>query len=220
MPRLRVVNLFSPSGATTPPAIDVHVTDNGDQTLVSGLAYGKASDYLPVPKYATTVVDTAGTSDDLAAKGSKVGGPDLQSTMLVVADPDKPGVADTVFLTERNPAMDEFALPLAPAGKALLFANAEALPFATSPPFDLGTAAGCLSKDKAQDGVAISGNQTIRYPLDPGHLDIAAFKGLDTPPCSSRLIAPVPVDVAADHRYLLLIYGPGSDYHSLILPIA
>lgn len=237
MAMLRLVNLYALDAS--PPALDVYFGyDAGSgRTLVSGLAFGADTGYLPVTipsarGLALTAYRQGRTAvaDRLAFLSPQMRPGDVQTLVVEATGASVGGVAFFEVVTTPG----QVAATLLPAGKALLLMSTHSmekvLGLQGGPRFGIGHPGGaCLSPYELSD-LSVNDGAASTYAVDPGRLQLAVFpepppgppgEAAPSPDCRGKPLAgPVTIDLAAGGRTLVLVYGTSlTDVRLLVLPL-
>jgi hypothetical protein len=230
--KVRIVNLYVPADGT-PGSVDVlpGYTAAEDAEAVDTVPFGEAGEYFSPPatsdgRSVFSIYPEGSSSDDdrlmqvdqTIVKGDQV-------TILLTSGEDLDGKrtgSTQVFFEKAGPDSSTEATEPAPDGKGLLLGNASAIENlgGDSGGFTYGVpGSGCL-EDEDESSTLVGGTSTLRYPVEPGDVEVAAY-AFDDNDCSGEpVVGPDTVTLDAGQSAYAFVYGPTStDLSFLMVPI-
>ncbi|MCU1368968.1 MAG: hypothetical protein JWO77_162 [Ilumatobacteraceae bacterium] len=230
--KVRIVNLYVPAEGE-PGAVEVLAgyTAAEDAQPAATVPFGEAGDYFAPPATSDgrslfSLYPEGKTSDDdrlMQVDQTIVEGD--QVTILLTAGETMEGArtgSTQVFFEQTGPSSNGAATEPAPGDKGLLLGNASAIENlgGDTDGFTFGTpGSGCL-EDEDESSTLVGGTSTLRYPVEPGAVNLAAYAFDDNDCTGPPEVGPATTDLeAGDSAYAFVYSANGTDLEFLLVPI-
>ena len=232
--QVRIVNLFVPAEGTPGPVeVLAGYTAAEGATPVASIPFGEAGEFFEPPASSDgrslfSIYPEGATADDdrlIQVDQTIVEGD--QVTLLLTSSEDLEGsrTGSIQLYFERTGADSNGQASVvepAPDGKALVLGNASAIGAlgGDTSGFTYGVpGVGCL-EDEDPSATLVGGTSTLRYPVDPGEVEVAAYAFDDNDCSADPVVGPATVELEAGSSAYVFVYGTSStDRDLLVVPL-